>query len=250
MQFIYGMPLRHAQYGDGVLEDYFGDIITVRFADGRKSFWVKEAFEKGILTAQNEEDNERIAGLIKAYETTDAADNIPVKKAFYAIAEEAIARRREELSPEACAQRTSALKEELAPVLPPERTEAALARFTEALAGKEPTAMNLPLADEIDRYTQELRAKKAAAQPAAQTATAGTVAAPKTEGGVLRLVAKIFMLLGCISYGAALIPLFWTIPMTVHYWRCVKEGKPVGTAFKICSLLFVNLIAGILMFFE
>lgn len=63
----------------------------------------------------------------------------------------------------------------------------------------------------------------------------------------VQLIAEIFMILGCISSGWALIPLCWTIPMTVKYFRSVKEGRDVGTGFKVCSLIFVNFIAGILM---
>lgn len=70
----------------------------------------------------------------------------------------------------------------------------------------------------------------------------------KEEKNTLRTVAKIFMLLGCIgSAFLYLIPLCWTIPMTVYYWKAVRDNKPVSTAFKICSLIFVNVVAGILM---
>ncbi len=77
--------------------------------------------------------------------------------------------------------------------------------------------------------------------PQAEPANRGEIA------DTLRLVAKIFMIIGCVAFGVFLIALAWTVPMTVHYWRCVKERRPVGLAFKICSLLFVNTIAGILM---
>ncbi len=63
----------------------------------------------------------------------------------------------------------------------------------------------------------------------------------------MQTAAKIFMILACIATGWLLIPLCWTIPMTVHYFHCVRDGRPAGTGFKICVLLFVNLIAGILM---
>ena len=70
----------------------------------------------------------------------------------------------------------------------------------------------------------------------------------KEEKNTLRMIAKIFMLLGCIgSAFLYLIPLCWTIPMTVYYWKAVKNNTPVSTAFKVCSLIFVNLVAGILM---
>lgn len=84
-----------------------------------------------------------------------------------------------------------------------------------------------------------------------------------TNKSTLRTVAKVFMVIGCLansSIGALnslsseyantmtvvfsfLIPLAWTIPMTVYYFKHEK----VGIAFKICALLFVNLIAGICM---
>ena len=68
------------------------------------------------------------------------------------------------------------------------------------------------------------------------------------EPSTLSSIAKAFMIVGCVTAGLeALLPLCWAIPMTLHYYRCLKEGKPVSTAFKVCSLLFVNTVAGILM---
>lgn len=70
----------------------------------------------------------------------------------------------------------------------------------------------------------------------------------KTETSGLKIATKIFMILGCISTAFCfLIPLCWTIPMTVHYCKSVDNNTSVGIGFKICSLLFVNIIAGILM---
>lgn len=63
----------------------------------------------------------------------------------------------------------------------------------------------------------------------------------------MKIATKIFMVLGCILYGASLIALCWTIPMTVHYFNCVREHRHIGVGFKVCSLLFVSLIGGILM---
>lgn len=45
----------------------------------------------------------------------------------------------------------------------------------------------------------------------------------------------------------ALLPLWWEIPMTVHLGKRNHDGLPVGTAFKVCALLFVGLIPGILL---
>ena len=64
----------------------------------------------------------------------------------------------------------------------------------------------------------------------------------------LKMIAKIFMIIGCVATASFfLIPLCWTIPMTMHYWKAVDNKQPVGTGFKVCSLLFVSLVAGILM---
>ncbi len=92
---------------------------------------------------------------------------------------------------------------------------------------------------------------------------------------VLKLAVKIFMLIAvgsCIANGvgalltstwvvlgaghfvvshvifSSLIPLVWIIPMTIHYFKATKNNQPVGTGFKVCTLIFVNFIAGILMF--
>ncbi len=71
---------------------------------------------------------------------------------------------------------------------------------------------------------------------------------PKNNSSTLKTVAKIFMLLGCIASAfLCLVPLCWTIPMTVKYWRDVAYHRPTSVAFKVCSLFFVNVIAGILM---
>lgn len=46
------------------------------------------------------------------------------------------------------------------------------------------------------------------------------------------------------------LPLCWCLPMTYHYCNRTEKGIPVGLAFKICTLLFVSLIAGIMMLFN
>ena len=58
---------------------------------------------------------------------------------------------------------------------------------------------------------------------------------------------KFLMIAGTIltafaTYGVSLL---WSIPMTVVYF---KNDGWVGNGFKVCTLLFVSLVAGILMF--
>lgn len=97
----------------------------------------------------------------------------------------------------------------------------------------------------------------------------------KTSSG-LQTATKIFLILSCIGTAISTLSMFAScvsmselapeltgiygffavvciglfvldICMTTHYTKAINEGAPVGTAFKVCTLLFVNLIAGILM---
>jgi len=80
----------------------------------------------------------------------------------------------------------------------------------------------------------------------------------------LRTAAKIIMLLGVISTFFSgivllflpvfwlrglgiLITLAWQVPMTVSYWKNVHDGMGGSTGFKVCTLIFVSTISGILM---
>lgn len=63
----------------------------------------------------------------------------------------------------------------------------------------------------------------------------------------LQSVAFVFMILSTVLGIIAIFPLCWMIPMTVHYYRACRDRLPIGIAFKVCSLLFVSLVAGILM---
>ena len=73
-------------------------------------------------------------------------------------------------------------------------------------------------------------------------------AAP-AEPSDLAKIANVFMIIGTIAMAlcTCLVGLAWCLPMTISYANKIKKGEPVGTAFKVCSLLFVNTIAGILM---
>ena len=71
------------------------------------------------------------------------------------------------------------------------------------------------------------------------------VSAAPQKDDTMETVVKVFLILGCISMGWAIIPLAWCIPITATVFKRFKNGEPVGTGLKICTLLFVNLIAGI-----
>ena len=61
----------------------------------------------------------------------------------------------------------------------------------------------------------------------------------------LKLVIKIFLIFGCISFGWLLVPLLWCIPLTTGVFNRFKTGEPVPMGTKICILLFVNVVAGV-----
>lgn len=72
----------------------------------------------------------------------------------------------------------------------------------------------------------------------------------KVEENGLQIASKVLMVISCIFYAFSLIgiiALAWAIPMTVVYSNKVQRGESVGIGFKICTLLFVNPISGILM---
>lgn len=60
-------------------------------------------------------------------------------------------------------------------------------------------------------------------------------------------VIKVFLIISCIVLGIYIIPLAWCIPMTISVWKSLNEHRPISTAMKICVLLFVNTISGILL---
>ena len=74
-------------------------------------------------------------------------------------------------------------------------------------------------------------------------------AATPVEPSDLAKIANVFMIIGTVSMALStcLIGLAWCLPMTISYANKIKKGEPVGMAFKVCSLLFVNTVAGILM---
>ena len=67
------------------------------------------------------------------------------------------------------------------------------------------------------------------------------------DDNTLAVIAKVFMIISCVCLGFLIIPLAWCIPMTVSYSRKLENHEPISTGFKVCTLIFVNVVAGILM---
>lgn len=62
-----------------------------------------------------------------------------------------------------------------------------------------------------------------------------------TSNPITNLITVIIFLL------ISAVTLAWCIPMTVKYCKALKQGRRLGVAFKVCCLIFVSPIAGILM---
>ena len=61
----------------------------------------------------------------------------------------------------------------------------------------------------------------------------------------MNVVVKVFLILGCVAQGWLIIPLAWCLPITISIFHAMRDNRTIGTGLKICSLLFVNTIAGI-----
>lgn len=76
-----------------------------------------------------------------------------------------------------------------------------------------------------------------------------TQPAQSVSPSALSTVAMVFMIIGTVAMAlcTCCVGLAWCLPMTISYNKCRKKGIPVSTGFKVCSLIFVNTVAGILM---
>jgi len=80
-----------------------------------------------------------------------------------------------------------------------------------------------------------------------EVAQAEVVQAEPAPASALTTLAKVFMIIGTVASGMCIIPLAWCLPMTISYFKKIKENKPVSVGFKVCTLLFVSVLAGIFM---
>ena len=102
-------------------------------------------------------------------------------------------------------------------------------------------------ADVCPECGKDLGKNAAPAPTPAPTPAPNPAPAQNTQYNPLQLVAFVLMIITTVSAGIFLIPLAWMIPMDVHLWQQMKNGNKVGIGFGICTLIFVNLISGILL---
>ncbi len=65
----------------------------------------------------------------------------------------------------------------------------------------------------------------------------------------LSSITKIFLIIGMVIMAISTIgiALTWCLPMYNSYIRKTQNREPITTGFKVCILLFVSTIGGILM---
>lgn len=65
----------------------------------------------------------------------------------------------------------------------------------------------------------------------------------------MKTVINVFLILACVIMGIATfgIALAWCVPMTLKIRERMRAGVPVGIALKVCTLIFVSTVAGILL---
>ena len=69
----------------------------------------------------------------------------------------------------------------------------------------------------------------------------------KRRDSTLMTVALVFNIIACVIFASFIIPLAWMIPMTVSLNDKIKNNEPISVGFKVCNLIFVSLISGILL---
>ena len=71
----------------------------------------------------------------------------------------------------------------------------------------------------------------------------------KKELSGLGKAAKILTVIGAIltSISTYCLGFIWCIPMVLSFNKKIKRGEKISTAFKVCILLFVSSVGGILM---
>lgn len=97
-----------------------------------------------------------------------------------------------------------------------------------------------------DRYSEDDSRYEERKDEYEESKTSSSKVAREAQTG-LDLAVKIFMVLSTVAFGFAIIPLIWMVPMTIHAFHKADNNEEYGIGFSICSLIFVDVVAGILM---
>ena len=96
-------------------------------------------------------------------------------------------------------------------------------------------------------WTDEYRDVSQETIDSVRRARRGDARTSSSTNQTLLLVAFILNVLTCVFAAFALLPLLWMVPMTVHSWKIYKGKASSTTTFNVCTLLFLNLISGVLL---
>lgn len=84
--------------------------------------------------------------------------------------------------------------------------------------------------------------------PTAPIQTAQDMSSVQGGSSISKTIAFVLMIISTVVSGFLfIISLAWMIPLTVIYNQKVRCGEPLSTGFKVCILIFVNIVAGILL---
>ena len=96
-----------------------------------------------------------------------------------------------------------------------------------------------------DRYSDDYRYEERKDEYE-ESKNSSSKSASEAQTG-LDLAVKIFMVLSTVAFGFLLFPLIWMVPMTIHAFHKADNNEEYGIGFSVCSLIFVDVVAGILM---
>ena len=97
-----------------------------------------------------------------------------------------------------------------------------------------------------DRYSEDDRYEEAEVVDEPKPAGKKTIINESTKRD-LDTVVKILMIIITVLTGFAIIPLLWTVPMTITACDRIKKKEPYGLVLSICTLLFMAIAPGIIM---
>lgn len=72
------------------------------------------------------------------------------------------------------------------------------------------------------------------------------VQVPQQDDTMITVI-KVFLILACIIQGMLIVPLAWCLPITISLFNRMNNKQQISTGLKVCTLLFVSLISGILL---
>ena len=74
-----------------------------------------------------------------------------------------------------------------------------------------------------------------------------TIVNGKKRNETLAEIGLIFAIIATVIAGFAIIPLCWMLPMTISINNSIKEKREISLTMKVCSIIFLNVFAGLFL---